>query len=275
MEEWMKRPNAVALIAFASALTLGGAQTARADNTACAGAIYLVPDGSAQTGTIVGTESRWYKFINKDNRSYSVSVENLTPTDEAPVAEMAEIHTGSCTGPFFPNTIPREQAEPVVRDSALAGGGDRQVIQPPSIGLPGEMFFSVQQAGGGTFRVRIDETTLYSAAWTTLGNYDTYWTVHNTINQALFGTLVLLDTGGATVLKIDLPGGPSFFTPPGATFSTNTRSLGVARNQFGGAIFFHNGPPGAYQVTALLADFTQKAPVILQSTSFQTKNQLR
>jgi hypothetical protein len=274
----MRSTNGLVLVAFTSSLALGGARSARADNTTCDGAILLVPDGAAQTGTTTASgEQRWFKFVNKANRSYSVEIENLGPTDGARLAAMGDTHTGSCAGPFFGGTIPRPLAEPAAQDGAspnLATGGDRQVIQPPSPGLPGELFFGVLvQPSGGEFRVRIEETTLYSPAWTTNGTFDTYWRIQNTTNEALFGTLVLLDSGGATVMSVDLPPGGGNRLPPGGSYATNTRSLGVPRNHVGSAVFFHNGPPGAVQIKADIAIFSGQ--LVSQQVSFQTKSQIR
>ena len=270
---------AVLFVAFTSWLALGAARSAHADNTACGGAILLVPDGAAQSGTAAAAEQRWFKFVNKANRSYSVEIENLGPTDVSRLAFMADTHTGSCAGPFFGGTIPRPLAEPATQDGAtiaVGTGGDREVIQPPAPGLPGELFFGIEvQPSGGEFRVRVEETTLYSPLWTTNGTFDTYWTVQNTINEPLFGTLVLLDSAGTTVLKTDLPTTAPFSIPPGGSYSTNTQALGVPRNRMGGAVFFHNGPPGAVQIRAEIADFSKKQSIIIEPVSFQTKRQLR
>jgi hypothetical protein len=276
-EDHMRSRSAVVLVAFTSWLALGGAHSARADNTTCEGAILLVPDGAAHTGTVTSGQ-RWFKFVNKANRSYSVEIENLSPTDVARLAFMGDTHTGSCAGPFFGGTIPRSLAEPATQDGTklnLGTGGDREVVQPPSPGLPGELFFGiVVQPNGGDFRVRVEETTLYSPAWTTNGGFDTHWTVQNTINEVLFGTLVLLDSAGQTVLKVDLPPTAPFAIPPGGTYATNTQLLHVPRNRVGSALFFHNGPPGAVQIKADIADFSKRHSII-QEVSFQTKSQLR
>ena len=140
----MTSRNAVILAAFTSCLALGGARSARADNTVCDGAIFLVPDGSAQTGTLAAGETRWFKYDNKARRSYSIEVENLSPTDGAHLALVGNMHSGSCTGPFFGGfTTLRALAEPAAQDGPLNNGtgGDRQVIQPPHPGLPAEIFF--------------------------------------------------------------------------------------------------------------------------------------
>jgi hypothetical protein len=274
------RRRSVVVVAVTSWLALAGALGAHADNAVCDGAIMLVADGSAQTGTAGPGEQRWFKFVNKARRAYSIEVENLDSTDVAPLALIGPSHTGSCSGPDFISgySIPRSLAEPPAQDGAVnrGTGGDREVIQPPSPGLPGELFFGIQvQPSGGTFRVHIVETTLFSPAWTTNGNLDTYWTVQNTINEQLFGTLVLLDAAGGTVLQVDLPPTTPFHIPPGGSYSTNTQALGVARGQEGSAVFFHNGPPGSVQIKATIVDNSKKQSVVVESVPFRTRNELR
>ena len=126
----MTSKNAVGLVAFTGCLALSGARSAGADNTSCENAILVVPDGSAHTGTInVGGERRWFKFINKADRSYSIEIENLSAPDVSTVANMGDAHAGSCAAVQFGGTIPRFFAEPATKDAAFAGG-DREVIQP-------------------------------------------------------------------------------------------------------------------------------------------------
>lgn len=266
----MTTKNAVGLVAFTACLALSGARSAGADNTSCENAILIVPDGSAHAGTInVGGERRWFKFINKANRSYSVEIENISAPDVASEANMGDSHAGSCAAVPFGGTIPRPFAEPATKDAAFAGG-DREVIQPPSPGLPGDLFFSVSQNVGGEFRVRVEETTLYSPAWSTRFGAITYWAIQNTINEQLFGTLVLLNAAGGIVLKVDLPPTAPFNIPAGGSYTADTQSLGVGTNQSGSAVFFHNGPPGAVQIQAEVRRLQVVEPV-----SFQTKSQFR
>jgi hypothetical protein len=266
----------VGLVAFTAFVAVTGAGSAGADNTTCENAVLIVPNGSAHTGSITaGGQRRWFKFVNTDNRSYSIEIENLSPIDPASpasAANMGDAHAGSCSAGFFGGVIDRANVEPVSKDSAFAGG-DREVVMPPWPGLPGDFYFSVSQNVGGNFRARVEETTLFSPAWSTAVGAETYWTVQNTTNEQLFGTLVLLNAAGGIVLKVDLPvTAPSTMASiaPGGSYSTNTLALGVADNQSGSAVFFHNGPPGAVQIHAVIRRLLVAEPV-----TFQTRTQIR
>ena len=61
-----------------------------ADNTTCAGATLLGPDGSLQEGDLGGAStSRWYRFVAKAGRSYALMLENLSPADQQPESTQA------------------------------------------------------------------------------------------------------------------------------------------------------------------------------------------
>jgi hypothetical protein len=270
----MKSKMMVGLVAFTACLALAETRSEAADNTTCENAIVVVPNGSAHTGTIgAGGQRRWFKFVNKENRSYSIEIEDLSPIDPAAAvsaANMGDAHAGSCTAPFFGGNIERSYAEPVSKDSTFSGG-DRNVILPPSPGLPGDFYYSVSQNVGESFRTRVEETTLYSPAWTTKAGAETHWTVQNTTNEPLSGTLVLFNTAGAIVLKVDLPATtPPSSIPAGGSYATDTVMLGVANNRSGSAVFFHNGPPGSVQIHSVI-----KKGAAVETVSFQTRTQMR
>src|SRR5207245_1260731 len=94
------------------------------------------------------------------------------------------------------------------------------------------------------------DTTQFSAAWSTNGSFDTFFSFLNTTGGAVSGTLTLFDTSGVVVSTFAVA------VPAGQTASTNTSALGTTRNRTGTAKFTHNGPPGSILVEAPIANFS-------------------
>jgi hypothetical protein len=105
-----------------------------------------------------------------------------------------------------------------------------------------------------TIQVRVTESSLYSPAWSTNGNYDTFYSLLNTTRMACTGILSLYGTSGTAVATTSLS------IPPGATASINTSALGTPRNTSGTAKFTHDCPPGAFLAEAAIASFSISPP---------------
>jgi len=106
------------------------------------------------------------------------------------------------------------------------------------------------------------ETTMLSAAWSTNGSFDTFYSLFNTTGAPIDATLSLRDTAGAVLSTFNLT------IPPGQTASTNTAALAVARNRTGTAKLTHDGPPGAIVAEATIANFAI-SPAYVQPVRFQ------
>jgi hypothetical protein len=241
------------LMSVTICLTLATARSVHADNTVCTNAILLVPDGSHQDGTFTaGGQDRWFRFVMKNRRSYAIMLENLSPPDVNAVACMTAPMTACSGGTFLP-VSDRLDVEPVSFDGSAGSG--RWALQSTS---NGEAFFSVCENPGssGNFRIRVEDTTMFSPAWTTNGTFDTFWSFQNTTNAAIAGTLYLLDAGGSLVMS------SSFTINVGGIFGTNTGALAIPRSKVGNAIFTHDGPAGAVVIKANQANFATSPPFI-------------
>src|SRR5262249_14918387 len=140
---------------------------ARADNSTCANANLLVPDGGAQTGDIPADPApgeRWFRFVAKARRSYAIMLENLTSPDvQGEIAVTGAVT--SCGGPAIPFNDVADLFEPIGLDDTTGPGVGAARIALKS---PGNVvvFFPVNghinTGGPSTFRVRVVETTLFS-----------------------------------------------------------------------------------------------------------------
>lgn len=246
-------------------LLLGLVPAATADNTACAGAIFLTPDGSMHEGDFTGpSQERWFRFVGKGNRSYALVSENLSPTDVLAAVGMLSPIGPNCAGMVLPNTLSND-VEPVPISPGNVFGAVRRTLV---LAAGTEVFFPVTGGFPGRFRVRVEETTIFSPAFSTNGSFNTFYSFQNTANLSVNGTLTLFDIGGSIVDT------ESATIPGGGTLSTNTAAMMTLRNQTGVAVFTHNGPPGVILCEAAVADFSTVPPYI-QNVKCQTTRQQR
>ena len=118
--------------------------------------------------------------------------------------------------------------------------------------------YTVNNTGAGVaqFTFSVSDTTQFSPAWSTNGSFDTFYSFQNTGSATVTGTLTLRNTTGTVVTTAPLT------IPAGATASTNTAALATLRNTTGTASFTHNGPAGAIQTEAAVANFTLATPYV-------------
>lgn len=117
------------------------------------------------------------------------------------------------------------------------------------------------------FTFSVSDTTQSSPAWSTNGTFDTFYSFHNTSSATITGTLTLRDTAGLVVDTAALS------IPAGATASTNTAAMATPRNTTGTASLTHNGPAGAIQTEAAIANFTLSTPYV-QGVKFAPTREL-
>jgi hypothetical protein len=243
--------------AVLSVFLLVSAAAAGADNSTCPNANLLVPDGGAQTGDIAAAPAsglRYFRFVAKANRSYAVMLENLSSPDEQAEIAVAVV-TDSCAGAPLPINDAADFFEPVSYDSTAGVGAARVALKSPGNAT---LFFAVNghinAAGASQFRVRVVETTLLSALWSTAGGFQTVYRVYNTTTN-----------GGTCSVTLDLrrdndtpaAGGSSSVTfTLGANRSvsrdTGAGDMALAGGQTGHATLTHDCPPGAIQVEAYM-----------------------
>jgi hypothetical protein len=234
-------------------LVSGLAALGSADNTVCAGAPLLVPDGSVQTGDIGAAPApglRWFRFVAKASRSYAIMLENLTLPDQQAEIAVPEV-LDACGGtPVTINEV-ADSREPVSYDS-LAGVGAARValLSPGNVTL---FFFvngHINGSNASQFRVRVEETTLFNPLWTTEGGMQTDYQIYNTTTQSCS---VRLDLRSNTNGPAPLGAGAVTFSLTGdhsVDRNTGGADLHVASNRHGHATITHDCPPGAIQVEA-------------------------
>jgi uncharacterized repeat protein (TIGR01451 family) len=229
---------------------------------ACGTEIVAVPDGRLTEGTIGPGASAWIGASVRIGSTYSVEFKNTT-------------------GSVPPGTLTIFSGDDGCGGTSTVDETDTTAVDPS--GSQGAVRQSFTAAGTQTlFRARLvntnlapitytfswSETTMFSAAWSDVGTFDTFYSFQNTTASTLNGTLTLLDAAGAVVTTHDLT------IAAFQTASTNTAALGIARNQVGTARFTHDGPPGAIAPEAAIANFSI-SPAYVQPVRFQTMREAR
>ncbi len=249
--------NAVTVFA-GTCLVAFMADVARADNSQCVNASLLVPDGSQQTGDIPAAPdpgNRWFRFVAKAGRSYAIMLENLTFPDQQAEIAVAAVFDG-CGAALVPVNDVADFFEPVSYDSSAGVGAARVALKSPGNVT---LFFPVQghinAANASQFRVRVEETTLFSPSWSTAGGFETVYRLYNTTtnNASCSVTLDLrrdddsAATGGSSTVTFSLPSNRS------VTRQTGASDMALASGQQGHATVTHDCPPGAIQVHAYMS----------------------
>ncbi|MGH9147557.1 MAG: hypothetical protein ACRD1Q_12670 [Vicinamibacterales bacterium] len=230
--------------------TLVAPGAARADNTVCTGAVFLIPDGSLHTGSFTAAgQLRWFRFAVKTDRSYAITVENPSPTDVQPYIEISEDQSrlGTCAGPE-PDFMYMDSADPASGATMGVIGAARATYKSTS---NTDFFFSlVNGVNGQSYRVRVQETTLFGAFFTTRNGFETYFRISNTTNLPLSVTLKLISDAGMAVANQTLTVAANATAPTIYTGSPTASATGlsVANDTTGQIIITHNGPPGGIAV---------------------------
>src|SRR5262249_21259019 len=219
----------------------------------------VVPDGRLLSFTVGAAGNVGFFFNGTPGRSYSVEVTtpaNLTSDystvigaagDACPSANIPGLNLTSSIDPPAPSRGVRGSF------TTTAGGTPFYVTHfVNALGTPISGFYSVV------------DTTMFSPAWSTNGTFDTFYSFQNTTNATCNGTLILLDTTG-TIRTTS-----NFAVNSGATFSTNTSTLGTARNLTGTATLTHNCPLGAFVSEAAIANFSISPTPYIQIVKFQS-----
>jgi len=222
--------------------------------TSCATPTVAPADSRIVDFDFVGISAdNFYQFDATAGHSYSIEVrqdyDDLQPTNDLATSVFSVADTG-CATPLAVNGT-------VLRDTSL--------IEPA---LPANSFrASMTAANTGTYRLRvrnsnpavgryvsvkISETTMYSASFSTNQPFNTFYAFVNTTSSPITGTLTLTPLGGGGPVPITIT------IPANALASTNTSVpvFATVVNKVGFATFSHNGPPGAVLISAAIANFT-------------------
>ena len=222
------------------------------DILVCASEVPLVPDGRLGTGTVGGNATAWYAASLHLDGSYSVEFKNAIGSGPVPGALTVFKGDDGClpgTSLITRDTTmidPAAASSSMARVSFTATGSDRFY----------RMRLVNSAASPVSFVMSVAETTLFSPAWSTNGNFDTYYSFQNTTGATLNGSLRLLDPAGVTMATMPV------VVPPGASAGLNTAAMGVTRNRVGTARFTHDGPPGALIAESAIANFALSRPYI-------------
>jgi len=253
-------------IAPLAGVLLSLAANAGADNSTCANALLLVPDGSSQVGQLgaaPGPDTRkFYRFVAKAGRSYAVMLENLTSPDQQSAIGAPSV-TDGCGGPVVPVRDAADFIEPQSSDAAsLTSCGspngcpfaERMTLIATA---DADAVFPVIQfntPNGADFRVRVEETTLFNPFWTTAGGLRTSYRILNTTHSTCSVTLDLrtdangTPAGGTSSATFNLAGNRS------VTRTTSAADLNIGGGQTGHATVLHDCTPGAIQVDAFISN---------------------
>jgi uncharacterized repeat protein (TIGR01451 family) len=224
---------------------------------ACNSEIVAVPDGRLTASTLPAGANGWFGASVRIGSSYSVEFKNDTGSGTPPGVLTVFSGDDGCVGPSTLTTTDT---------SAIDPAGTSGIARVSFTAAGTQTYFRarlVNSTGGPVaFSFAWSETTLFSAAWSTNGSFDTFYSFQNTTEAALNGTLTLFDTAGTELSTFVLT------IPGGQTASTNTAALAVARSRTGTAKFTHNGPPGAILAEATIANFSLN-PAYVQPVKFQ------
>jgi hypothetical protein len=244
---------AVASIAFPA--------IARADNTTCAGAVYVIPDGAVHPGTFTAaTQHRWFTFEAKAGRSYVINLENMSPQDTLgilgavqPAIDCAATTLAS-TGAVVNNTYAVEPA-----NGTPTIGGNRYSIL--TIADQTINFVVVNGVNAGTtFQVRVEDTTQINTFFSTFSGFNTFYRLANTTNMPTLTVYIKMISDAGTVLKyitIGIAANRSYQT----LNTTASGLLSIPANTGGFTVFCHNGPTGALALDGFLMQGTIVLPI--------------
>jgi hypothetical protein len=242
----MKAPSVLISISVLAAIFyLSAPAAARAQGTSCAAPTFLEADGSTVTGTINNLVTNYFEFLTTAGSQYVVELTDPNdPMAINPGTLTGYVDVGSCLTTL--TVAHNSGVDPKIQQ------GDRISFTAPGIQV--EFGFSNTSGSAARFKVKVVETTMVSTAWSTNGTYDTFYSLVNTTNASIGGTLFLFDTTGTQVAMAPIT------APVHGTAATNTMALGAPRNKAGIAIFTHTGPPGAILADAAIANFTITPP---------------
>jgi hypothetical protein len=227
----------------------------------CVSQIVIVPDGRLTQSTISAGAQAWFAASLRIGDSYSVEFKNRSGDSTPPGTLTLYSGDDGCSG----------STTMTPRDTTAIDPGAGLASRRVSFTASGTGTFfraMLDNTGGPTIPLSFSwsDTTMFSPAWSTNGNYNTYYSLQNTTGMAISGTLTLRDAAGVVLTTFNVS------IPAGQTVGTNTASLGAARNRTGTATFTHDGPPGAVIVEAAIANFSSN-PAYVQPVKFEAVRQ--
>jgi hypothetical protein len=236
-----------------------------AEGVDCAQPTVLAPDGRAIQGVIPGNAVLYFFWGVAAGRSYSVEARlPFTTFNQGGTLAIRVANVADCSQATATVNDTRE-VEPILGYVGSPADSNRRVSAVVTAASFGGMYAVVtnNSAAPQTYTLSVADTTLFSTAWSTNGDFNAFYSLLNTTNATCTGTLSLFNTAGTAVTTATLT------IPAGATGSTNTQVLGTVRNASGTARFTHNCPPGAFLAEAAIANFTITPTPYFQFVHFQ------
>jgi hypothetical protein len=227
----------------------------------CDSAVVMVPDGRIATSSVPPGGNAWFGASVRIGNSYSVEFKNVDGSVPPGTLTLFSGDDGCVT-----STLATRET------TGIDPSGDLGAARQSFTATGTLTFFRARLVNGSGSTVPISfswsDTTLFSAAWSDVGAFNTFYSFQNTTGATINGTLILRDTTGTVVST------STHAIPAGQTVSTNTATLGIPRNLTGTATFTHDGPPGAVSAEAAIANFSLN-PAYVQPVKFQSAREAR
>ncbi len=192
---------------------------AHADNTTCSGGIFLSADGSPYTGTSGAADTKyWFILLTQPYRSYAVMTDDDSPSDVSSVtwsspytACDAGVPSGTvgAAGMTLTNIT---SFEPSAWGTSPQAGAGRWSLKTGATGGP--VYFAVTVSGASSrFKIRVEDTTLFSNWFYSGGDYNAFTLLRNTTSSSV-NVAIRWRNGSGTILATDthtLPANGSYY----------------------------------------------------------------
>jgi hypothetical protein len=227
----------------------------------CNAQAFVIPDGRLTARTIGPSTTQWFAMALRIGNSYSLEFKNAAGNGTPPGALTVFSGDDGCSG--ISTAVVRNTS---AIDPGAAAGTARVSFTAAGSGS----FYRAELVNGPgspvDYTFTLSDTTMFSPVWSTNGAFNTYYSFQNTTGAALNVTLTLRDTAGTPLNTFNA------LIPAGQSVSTNTSTLGVTRNRTGTAKLVHDGPPGAVNAEAAIANFSTN-PAYVQPVKLQAVRQ--
>ena len=212
------------------------ADVVRAAVTTCGDDPVISSDGTpVGEDFIASATTAYYKLNVKAGHSYAIEVwAPFDPTDGSSPA--LSLVANDCSTPVSTTDVTAD-------DPDLSGGFSARIswIQGSDASVHVSFNNPDQNSPGYTYYVRVTDTTLFNARWSTYSGWVSYWGFTNTTATAMTGHLTVRGLDGSIVAQSDV----SLPVNQATYLQSNKPPLNVPAQNAGNASFAYIGPPGA------------------------------
>jgi hypothetical protein len=243
-----------------------------AGGVSCTSTTGLVPDGRVlDFDNVQPGSTAYYSFGSVAGRSYSIEVHDdvdSNPGSELQIqyySQAAQASGWTCANAVAMTAGTPPYSSTQFRDTTaiepVLVSGRRVSVPAPATDT---IIIGVKNTGANSHYVAISvsETTLYNPAVITNGNFNVFYAFQNATSATINGVFTFRETWtGALIAPSPIavalaPNGSSFNTGTPAAGTNPPGYLALTRGKYGTATFTHDGPPGAFVVDAIIADFS-------------------